>query len=141
MNYLYVAVDKGVCQMANVFIYLILLPPHPSPSRTSYRSMGLFWAGSLLANMTVYVSGIIIGESLIPSCGYSMSVFSKPLLRCNPSPIQVFHVFHLKHAHLVQLIERLKYLDLAQGEVWAPPLYGNFSTQGKCLVGQQQVET
>ncbi|KAJ8270087.1 hypothetical protein GJAV_G00110190 [Gymnothorax javanicus] len=31
-------------------------------NETSYRGIGLFWAGSLLANMVVYVPGIIIGK-------------------------------------------------------------------------------
>ncbi|XP_061099449.1 transmembrane 6 superfamily member 2-like [Conger conger] len=37
---------------------------------TSCRGMGLFWAGSLLANMTVYVPGITIGKyavSILPT--------------------------------------------------------------------------
>lgn len=30
--------------------------------RKNYRSMGLFWAGSLVANMSVFIIGIVVGE-------------------------------------------------------------------------------
>ena len=36
------------------------------PSRKDYRIMGLFWAGSLLANMSIFVTGIVVGELLFP---------------------------------------------------------------------------
>ena len=33
--------------------------------RKPYRSLGLFWAGSLLSNMVVFVAGIAIGEACV----------------------------------------------------------------------------
>ncbi|XP_035276966.1 transmembrane 6 superfamily member 2 [Anguilla anguilla] len=45
-----------------VHFLLYLFMVQRMANEMSYRSMGLFWAGSLLANMAVYVPGIIIGK-------------------------------------------------------------------------------
>lgn len=41
-------------------------------SRKAYRTLGLFWSGSLCANMSVFISGIVAGELglvlLYPPC-------------------------------------------------------------------------
>ncbi|TRZ02822.1 hypothetical protein DNTS_026431 [Danionella cerebrum] len=45
--------------IVHFIIYLTLIQRMSSGKR--YRSLGLFWAGSLCANMTVFVPGIVVG--------------------------------------------------------------------------------
>ncbi|XP_062869304.1 LOW QUALITY PROTEIN: transmembrane 6 superfamily member 2b [Trichomycterus rosablanca] len=46
--------------IVHYFVYLSLI--HCMSSRKPYRSLGIFWAGSLLANMVVFLPGIVVGK-------------------------------------------------------------------------------
>ncbi|XP_051766938.1 transmembrane 6 superfamily member 2b [Ctenopharyngodon idella] len=82
--------------VVHFIIYLILV--HRMSNRKQYRTLGLFWAGSLCANMIVFVPGIVVGKYgseirpafwlnmpflLVPIWG-AVSLFSRP--RDRPMP-------------------------------------------------------
>ncbi|XP_028857266.1 transmembrane 6 superfamily member 2 [Denticeps clupeoides] len=46
--------------VAHFIMYLTMV--RRMSQRKPYRSLGIFWAGSLVANMTVFVTGIVIGK-------------------------------------------------------------------------------
>uniref|UniRef100_A0A672SHV2 Transmembrane 6 superfamily member 2 n=1 Tax=Sinocyclocheilus grahami TaxID=75366 RepID=A0A672SHV2_SINGR len=72
--------------IAHFILYLMLI--HRMSSKQQYRTLGLFWAGSLCANMIVFVPGIVVGSEirpafwlniflLVPIWG-AVSLFSRP---------------------------------------------------------------
>ncbi|KAG1945707.1 transmembrane 6 superfamily [Pimephales promelas] len=76
--------------IVHFIIYLILV--HRMSNRQQYRTLGLFWAGSLCGNMIVFVPGIVVGKYgseirpafwlnmpflLVPIWG-AVSLFSRP---------------------------------------------------------------
>uniref|UniRef100_A0A3B5LMI3 Transmembrane 6 superfamily member 2b n=1 Tax=Xiphophorus couchianus TaxID=32473 RepID=A0A3B5LMI3_9TELE len=52
--------------IAHFILYLMMISR--ITDRRAYRTLGLFWAGSLCANMSVFITGIVAGEPNIPSC-------------------------------------------------------------------------
>ncbi|XP_066504353.1 transmembrane 6 superfamily member 2b [Hoplias malabaricus] len=46
--------------VVHFIIYLVLI--HRMSNRKPYRNLGLFWAGSLVANMVVFLLGIVVGK-------------------------------------------------------------------------------
>uniref|UniRef100_A0A8C2I5Z2 Transmembrane 6 superfamily member 2 n=1 Tax=Cyprinus carpio TaxID=7962 RepID=A0A8C2I5Z2_CYPCA len=76
--------------IVHFILYLMLI--HRMSNRQQYRTLGLFWAGSLCANMIVFVPGIVVGKNdseinpafwlnmpflLVPIWG-AVSLFSRP---------------------------------------------------------------
>ncbi|XP_026091665.1 transmembrane 6 superfamily member 2 [Carassius auratus] len=76
--------------IVHFIIYLMLI--HRMSNRQQYRTLGLFWAGSLCANMIVFVPGIVVGQNdseinpafwlnmpflLVPIWG-AVSLFTRP---------------------------------------------------------------
>lgn len=42
--------------------------------RKSYRSLGLLWAGSSIAQQIVLIPGVVIGEGTNPAIDYAVSL-------------------------------------------------------------------
>uniref|UniRef100_A0A671LZF2 Transmembrane 6 superfamily member 2 n=1 Tax=Sinocyclocheilus anshuiensis TaxID=1608454 RepID=A0A671LZF2_9TELE len=76
--------------IAHFILYLMLI--HRMSNKQQYRTLGLFWAGSLCTNMIVFVPGIVVGKYgseirpafwlnmpflLVPIWG-AVSLFSRP---------------------------------------------------------------
>lgn len=60
----YTITDRAMCYhfYLTCYLYNSVMSFFGFSPRKAYRTLGLFWAGSLCANMSVFIAGIVAGE-------------------------------------------------------------------------------
>ncbi|KAL4658906.1 transmembrane 6 superfamily member 1-like [Arapaima gigas] len=97
-----------------VHFLMYLLMVHRMDNKKPYRSVGLFWAGSLSANMLVFVLGVVIGRysgEIRPAFWLNMPFLLVPLwgavvLFCRPRELPIIPAIRVEHEHRKGLLSR-----------------------------------
>uniref|UniRef100_A0A8C9R4F2 Transmembrane 6 superfamily member 2b n=1 Tax=Scleropages formosus TaxID=113540 RepID=A0A8C9R4F2_SCLFO len=97
-----------------VHFFLYLLMVRRMDIKKPYRSVGLFWAGSLSANMLVFVLGIVIGKygaEIRPAFWLNMPFLLVPLwgavtLFCRPRELPIISAITVEREHRKGLFSR-----------------------------------